>query len=267
MTLKDSHVVGHQGSAVSGRAGLPWEGGDGGAPSAFGMLDFTNADFYKSLDSEGVRGNATGFFAAALFTADIDPDSSEITTCFSTTPNKGWRIRVAGTGKIAFLLYNGAGSLVQSPTFDLNGDEDPNLVHGIVGTYDGALVRMYLDRVEVGSGTATTGYTAPLSTDHHEIGVRDNGTSPMDIGKILGVIGSDLGVPVLADIQTWFDNVKAERDIVDMPGAVAAEFVYSVKRGVQGLPTLWPDEKASGEDMNKNGTNLSLSSFVPQFNW
>jgi Concanavalin A-like lectin/glucanases superfamily len=69
-------------------------------------------------------------------------------------------------GGMRFYVADAAGHFAESPDAG-NGVWDGNW-HHVVGTYDGSMVRLYVDGVQIGNGTPTTltiGYYLPVSND------------------------------------------------------------------------------------------------------
>jgi hypothetical protein len=77
--------------------------------------------------------------------------------------------------------------------------------HNVAGTYDGSKVRLYVDGVQVGTGTGTTAaidYTLPAST--LQLGDYGDGTSPCDAGA-LNLKGDIDGV------QVWSQALQVDK--------------------------------------------------------
>lgn len=247
-----------------GPGALPWQDDERvavtGDPLVYAVDSLSTSNYYRGVSGEGLAGG-TSMWAATLFILDSTPVGSDYLHMRGQAAVRGWRLYVTSANRTLFSIVNGVGTNVTSPNV---GSVPTAQVSGVVGTYDGATVRCYLNRAQLGSGTAATGYTAPNAGDLYAIGVRSNATSPFDTGKILGTCGGT-GVPSLANIQSWFDNAKTAKDVVDMVGATTTH-MFSVRENGRTIPPTWVEEKATGEDLTRTGTP-TLHSEEPTWAW
>lgn len=175
----------------------------------------------RTANPGGIAGTASGFFAAALFRFVSTPASSARALCGrSNNSNAGWYIYAGAThNQLYCRMFNGVGTSVNSPIYSVvAGDLDK--VCGVVAVHDGSYVRLYVNRVEVGSGTAIVGYTAHAQGT--EIGGQGNGAGAYNISsnsgpcQLFGVTGG-AGIPSLANVQAWFDACKSNYTCSAMP--------------------------------------------------
>lgn len=147
---------------------------------------------------------------------------------------------VGTPNQIELAIYNGAAGVIVSPTLSIL----PNKSYVVGCSYDGTTVRFFTRSGEVGSGTATTGYTAN-STVGISVG-NPNFTTKVFVG------GFCLGNQILTAGQwtTWMNQVQAVKDVVSLPAGNVLE--YSVKRG---MPVGGP---ASNPWVPSVGTNNTL---------
>lgn len=191
--------------------------------------------YYRSQESEGEPGSASGFFFGALFSVpSFAVASSDRVVLSRITAAGGYQIVAHGSyGTIDASVRDGGGVYRTSPAYNfVAGDAGkPMLVIGVLD--NGAnLLRLYTKRLEVGSGSACTGYTAPISTTRLYWGVEVSNyyaTLSDQYGLLFGT-----GVPSLANIQSYFDSVKTAADVVaTMPGATMTH-AYSIRNNRRG---------------------------------
>jgi hypothetical protein len=192
--------------------------GSGGGPvrPMLGLRGFTASTDYAST-ATGIAGDAAGFWKAVLFSPDSQAVASASRTLDSKiagTPN-GYEFRTTGThSALVFSATSGAGGFISAPSFTLTAGHMGKDVLA-VGVHTGSVLRLYVDAVESGSGTAITGYTA--SANAQRMGGRAINTQPASDTVIYGCAGGH-GVPSLAQVQQYFADVKAARALVAMAG-------------------------------------------------
>lgn len=128
----------------------------------------------------------------------------------------GWSLGLAGAADtLTARIVDGTTATVTSPAYTVA----TNRVICVCAVHTGTHVRLYVQGVEVGSGTAITGYT-PLSGVAY-IGASGGGATYVDwFGS-----GSGLGVPSAQNVADWYAAVRSTRRIQQMIG-VAAGVVY-----------------------------------------
>lgn len=163
--------------------------------------------------------------------------------------------------------YIGNGAEQSAPLYDMTSITGDNIFHAFVGTYDGATVRLYVDGVEVGSGTATTGYTNP--------------TQPLSIHALVGganygdfkTMGVAMSTEVLSgtEITTWLAAVKSSNNVTPLPSGTT--YTYSAADLYD--PTNPPNYRFSTWDASDSGPQLSdattgavcIEDTTPSYGW
>lgn len=256
--------LGSKALAESSASGLSWEGKNPSTTLVYAHQGYAASNFYEAADSEGIYGSDTAFWLGVLFTAPPTSGSNETVTIAGLAGSRGWRIRFTSAGNLIGTAINGTPTAVNTPaSADLSGT---STVHGavlVLGTDN--ILRLYLDRAELGSGTAFVGYTLPSATDRHRIGLSTTGTQAYS-GRILGVCGADGVAPTSANVNLWYDNCRTNTDIAVMPGTTTDQ-LWSVKREAAAVETEWVDSQGTTENMDKSGTLITDSRFVPEWAW
>jgi hypothetical protein len=231
----------------------------------YGISGWTAANYYETASPGGIAGVDTGFGVWGLIRVDSQAVASATRRIFnrSSSSATGWFVRTGTTNAtLVFGAASGAGVGTTAPAYTITAG-DVGKVIGFVGVHDGSNLRLYVNRVEVGSGTAITGYT-PQSTATR-IGARNTGLEPADNITILGCAGGH-GVPSLAEVQALFDLMKSSCDVRSISGKTSS--LWSAKRDFAGTTapaTL--DDKSGSEDMSRVGSALTASSWVPSWGW
>lgn len=191
--------------ARGGGASLP--------PPMYGLTNFAVSQVARTPNPGGVAGS-TGFHVTW-----VGKLSSEVTAGMMAARGVGfgggWLLQKLTTN-IQLRVVLASGTLTSSPTYTVVASDVDKLMT-VCGTYDGTTIRLYIDGVEIGSGTATTGGYTPYVSFMY-IGSWENNSIPLTTGTIAGMGGGDT-VPTLANIAAWHAATKAARAIVDMPGA------------------------------------------------
>jgi hypothetical protein len=141
----------------------------------------------------------------------LEPQAITVTACFRSTGQKAYAELVSkagftchsasyalsedGAGWLGFYISNGS-HFVYSPTagpWVFNGEW-----RHVAGTFDGSVVRLYVDGAEIGSGTATT-----ISIAYNEL--------PFEIGNYTTCGGGSYGFPGdLDEVAVWSRALSAE---------------------------------------------------------
>jgi hypothetical protein len=174
-----------------------------------GLTGICNPNALQTATPGGIAGQAAGFWVACVVRPTALGSGNYWLTRIAAAA--GWGLLQNGASTLVFRCANGVGTLVSSPNFTLTGLT--NTIVGVVGVHDGTTVRLYANRAEVGSGTAITGFTAHSNRTY--VGAAGSASAFLDF---FGAAGGT-GVPSASDVATWFDLVKANRQIQNMPGS------------------------------------------------
>lgn len=174
----------------------------------YGFDNMTATNYFTTTGGGGTPGDAAGFFVAYWCRVFNVANTQFWATCANAAA--GWSIRQFAATTLQFRCFNGVAASVTSPALTLTGLEDK--VVAVMGLHTGTALRLYANRAQVGTETAIVGYTPPTGATGHAIGSQAN--SGCDFyGMVSGV-----GVPSLANFQSWCDLLKSGRRTVDMPG-------------------------------------------------
>lgn len=155
----------------------------------------------------------------------------------------GFQLRVNASNQLVASVGNGS-TRFESPIFDLSTIASDGDYHSLVGTFDGSTVRLFVDAVEVGTGTAFTGtYSPPSGADRLTFGF-PSALAKIYSGRYLGAAFSKK-VLTASEISSWQSDCKAAADVVEMPLEYAT---YSYKRSSQ-LPEKWHPISGVGPDL------------------
>lgn len=229
-------------------------------PNAYVMSGFNNAgNEYYSGANNGAPLGGTSMSVGMICRITGVPAGTQSPWSHAgaiTGPTAGWVVWSSGAS-LRFSACQAAGTFVTSPTRNwVVGDVGS--LHAIVGTYDGATVRMYFNKAQVGAGTAGTGYATPSATLRTAIGAGDNnGTDSFAATsyEIMGVFFTD-AVMSLAEIQAWSDASKAANDVA-LPGVGSNPLRWRTS-DVRALPATW-DDTVVPVTLDRRGAVVSLA--------
>lgn len=196
----------------------------------YGLTGFSSANYYATQNPGGEAGVATGFGAATLFT--LSPYSAVNPGLAGRDSGAlGW-VHYADTGPdLRFSCSNGS-TFISAPARRIQPSDHGRIVLHI-GVHTGAanLVRSYCDRIEIGAGTAITAFSA--AAVEQRIGrTQQAGLTPWP-GAILGHM-TFRGVPTLAQIQAYYDAVRALGDLPDTIQGATVTHHWSARRTLFG---------------------------------
>jgi hypothetical protein len=143
----------------------------------------------------------------------------------------------SNNGNILFYVYDGT-NRIEAPVTPANVPWDGNW-HLATGTYDGSTVRLYLDSIEVGSGTAATN-----NIDY---------SNPAPL--VFGDFGVGGGNPFSGDV----DEVKVFNIAMSASDVVNTYLDPNDSAGTNGLVGWW---RAEGNANDSNGTHNGTDGIV-----
>ena len=232
-----------------------------------GATGWTGSDFFQTANPGGEAGDAAGFGVVLLFRVNTQSVASATRILTERTSGlAGWLMFTGTTNaSLTFFSYDATPAAVGSPAYTIAAGDVGKLMMA-VGVHDTTHVRLYMHRVEVGSGTAqgTPGYTA--ASARQTVGARSNGTVPADGVTIFG-ISTYRGVKTLAQIQALYDDVKIARDILGSGHSPTNG--WSLKRAGGAAPPASVSNLGSGTDaMSRAGSSLTYNVVSqPVFGW
>lgn len=208
-----------------------------GSRVMYGIGSIDNDTSLTTAAPGGTAGDAAGFGIGML----VRPLSfaAQAWAARRVVGSLGWIHGQSTATLYRFACYDGASALVNSPTFDITAYA--NKVISIFGLHDGSLVRIFLNGVEVGAGTAITGYS-PAPAAATSFGGAGSTTPQFDFFGTIGV----LGVPTAGNILEWHNRCRIARRCVDMPGVPGEH--------------MWPARQSLAAPLDVIGSdNLSLA--------
>lgn len=190
-----------------------WAASEYGWPIKNGVDGFpANGSAYLTTTG-GTAGTAAGFWYAAW--CKVNSQTVGSATRYLVRPvsaTSGGYIRCGGTNtNFSFLVYDNALSAIISPVYTMTS-ADVGRHTLVVAVHDGSFLRLYVNGVEIGAGTAITGYSVPTATQRFGDG--------LDGATIFGV-AEGLGVPSLGEIQTLGSSIRASARMQGIPGKTA----------------------------------------------
>jgi hypothetical protein len=239
------------------------------SPIVYGGRVFSIADYWSHATA--MRGLATGFTFGLYWTLDSIIAASAtrvLASCFRNTPNAGWLMYTSGTNNtLSVSMANAAGSAISAPAATLlAADVGKKLLTLMV--WDGTRFRLYLRRVEQGTGTATTGFSPS--------------NNPVCIGRDPRA-GSELPVVDGCTIHGWFyaatawtlPQVQAAHDIVlatDDIGALSGftDTLVSLTQDAKGNGGAFPaqaQDRIGGNHFTKNGNPTLRGDYARALGW
>lgn len=243
--------------AGRGGRGRGGRGGSGALGPLLGLSDMTVANYAQTAAPGGVGTAAAPYWVAVLASITSQAASATRVLLASNQSASGWEFRTNGFNATAgFYANNGAGTLVVSPLFTVTaGHVGKELL--LVGVHDGTVLRLYVDALEVSSGTAITGYTPHVG--RMRLGQRPTGTLPATDITLYGWAGGH-AAPSLAQVQQYFADVKAARRMVAMAG-VTTQSIWNVTDIVSVLDSVGTDH------MPVTGTPTLVTKPTPTWSW
>jgi hypothetical protein len=232
-------------------------------PIAYGMQATTDADYYDTTAGTIPAGGGFAVWVGRIESQQLASASRWIFSKETSGGTAGFDLRTTGTNSsMFFIASNGVGGGVLGPTAALSAN-DVGKIMCIVGVIDtpGSKLRMYLRRVEQGTGSAMVGHTPsaqPLRIGRCNWQTATSATGISTIG-----IATGSGVPTLAQIQALHDAVIAAEDIQAIPGMT--DFMISFKNASTAPATL--TDSVSGATVTRAGSPTMLPIHARAFAW
>lgn len=165
----------------------------------------------------------------------------------------GWVFNLTVAGTLRLTIYDGAAALKHTPTFATTNGK----FYVATATYDGTTLRLYVNGTEVGSGTASTGYTTP-SVNKGAIGKKSSagGNAAVDI-TIFGCAFSDTTVLTADEVAAHWVASQSAGGVVPF-------------RGVESLWSRWLGhtftyDQIGERTLTENGTPTDADDVIPDW--
>ena len=243
--------------------GTDLAGGGGGGPppvdpTMYGVQGFSTADFYQTALPGGIAGTAAGFWVSCLLRLDALVVANRSFLGRFTT-GAGWIFTVTSAHNLIFQLVDGGGVIRASANFPVTAVAG-KIMH-VAAVFDGAALRLHVNRSQVGAPTALSGFT--VANERMLAGKRATGSATTS-GTMFGVCGGH-AVPTLAEVEAQADAIKLAGDIVAIPGKT--DSLWSVKQDQAGTAPAVLDDKVGLEDMAAQGAPALVSDPAPVWGW
>lgn len=227
-------------------------GGASELPAIYGIGSIAAADRYTTpLDGlPFTRTDVPPMGAIILVRPDVTAVS--VARCllgkvlFSIT--RGFGVRVTGTnGSIQTTFVNGAAGNINAPLYTIPAAERGKW-HHVAAWHDGAFVRLAVQGVQVGAGTAITGYTPTIATDVGGFG-HNTSTNPATDSVIAGMV-CFTGAISVADVLANYNATKLALDVVPSIGTATVVNHHSVKLDQLGVAPANITDRVGGSGSN-----------------
>lgn len=238
--------------------------GSGGS-TITGIRGFANTNYYSTVASGGENGVATGFGVASLFTVLSQSARPEEQTIAAKNLRWGMWANTAATG-VYFFCFDNGGTPRFSPTYTITASDVGKQMLA-VGVHDGSAVRLYVQRAQVGSGTAIAGLNASTA-NATAIGFGGSGVNRAATNLKIHGVASWRSVANLATVQAMFDAVKASRGSIASIGGLVTltnAWEFNVGGGTSAIdPTV---NLVGGADNVALTGSLSRETTPISYNW
>lgn len=200
----------------------------------------STTNYYATAASSGVRGSATGFWATWLGVINAAATNNHLFNCSNAT--EGWQINLNAPTNLWFLVADGTVAFRGTPNY--NPAALIGKISHITGVHTGAgnTIRLYINGVEIGSGSACTGYTVPAGATLNRVAGLNAACDSVFMGGMGG-----LGVPSAAQILANAQACRAARRLVAMAG-VAPDHMWVPLATVASIA-----DSIGSDTMTKNG--------------
>jgi hypothetical protein len=224
-----------------------------------GVGGFSATSYYQTANPGGEAGTNTGFGVAVLFRVPTQAVSSgaRILTERQNGSVAGWTYYTAGTQTQLRCEFCDAGGITRlGPVYTITAGDVGKVMMGIA-VFDGTHIRHYVNRAEVATAVAITGYTASSSRQY--LGSRAGSLSTTC--EVYSV-STFRGVATLGQVQAAFDLTKALKEARSPLGET---FRWSAKHGTPPSSLL---PLAGADTMSIQGSGLAaVYGISPVWGW
>lgn len=227
------------------------------------------ADYYTTASApiyQGTTGASGAFFVTALIriaTQAVGSATRLFASSLQTPTTGGFYFQTLGTNStLWFVPVSSAGSGTASPSFVISSSLVGKWI-AVTGVFDaaGARIRQYVNRAEVGTGTAATGSSYNPSAGPLNVLRDPRGALGSDGIEVIGLTWGGF-VPTLAEVQAQHDAIMAAEDIVAIPGK--SQSLASFKRDKNNATVV---DQLGGDHLSRVGTPALVSIYSRAFAW
>lgn len=196
----------------------------------FGLRNISTLNYYATPTPGGEPGNATSFGGVILFQLlSLNLGAGNQLVFGRTNPSdQGWAFYLSPSNLLRFYARNGANTtIIPSNGFQFTAS-DVGQIFAAVGYHDGTNLRLALSRDFATPPAAITGYTAANAAT--VIGSLGAGTPASSIGEIAQATFA--GVPT--NLSSYFDSIRALRDLPGTPDGTTPTFGWSLQKALAG---------------------------------
>ncbi|MDB5716298.1 MAG: hypothetical protein JWO15_3695, partial [Sphingomonadales bacterium] len=226
----------------------------------YGINNFSVLNYLMTPNPGGEAGTTTGFGVVQLVRFDSLTGVSQVPSSRGAASSGGWFFNIDASSNLKFSAKSTA-AFPASPLRALS-PTDLGRVHCVIGLHTGAsgLVRLLVDRAEIGAGTATTDYLTTAAATG--MGVLTSVAQPANGCTILAE-SSFWGIPSTSQLQDYFDAVRLTGDLPPTIGGATVTHRWSMKDELRTLPDFTGRQTFSVRGFNGSsafGTAASTSS-------
>ena len=241
------------GVGAARRAGFRGIGGGGptGEPTYL-VSGFTDANYFSGANSQGRDSLGTVRLVGSMLSMPTNATKMVAQRCDSSGVLRGWYIGtgVGGAAGCIMLVACGSGNKI-SPAFQFS-PTDLTQLFVLHGTVDSSFVRLYINGVEIGSGTATGVANTPAQS-----------TEFMTVGRhrSTGLSNSHIAVAALHLSPTTMDAAAVAADAASImsrtsrlsfPALPGQDVAYVASDLVTS--TDWHDRSGDNATLTRNGS-------------
>lgn len=242
------------------------------SPILNGLLSASDSDYLSVSGAQSTFfGSLAGYWSAALIQI-LSQANSRTRSIFGRiwVGGRGFELRIVGACAQAYLYHcNAAGSGIGSPLASFTASDVGKLLM-LHGVYDGPAqkARLFLRRVEQGSGSAAVGYSLPTAADQTQILKSPTFAAQYCQDVVVYGVAAGVGVPTLAQIQAHHDAVMAAERMVEIPNMtdllVDCTTEIALNSGVS--PAAYRDLKG-GPSFTRNGAPAVTPQYGRSWAW
>lgn len=231
-------------------------------PFTWGLQGLTDAAYYSgSIGVEGGISNGKSWAFLLRITSQAVTSTDRFIVYARRGTSDMMYMKTNGTNAAIYLSVHNGTSAIGAPLVAVNPSDVGRLML-VVLQYDkvAALARSWAKRAQVSSGTACGGFLADAATTLYA-GRYFTAGYPANPGiDFLGMMSGDY-TWTRGEIEQLFDDVEANKDLVDVPGKTA--WRYSVRQSqpdyTLGPPASLVDQISLAKPLTKTGTAMTIS--------
>jgi hypothetical protein len=222
---------------------------------------FSTTQHWASVTNAEPQGSA-GMSIAMIVRYDALPTAIEMFGAHggNSGADGGWSIGVNAADVLRGIVVDAGGTARVTPAYTFVAG-DLGKCHTLVMTHDGAAIRMYRNKVIVGTSTACVGYMVPISALKTSIGCAYNGASAINGATGVAIVGMAVSEGTVLDaagVTAWHDACVEHADIDAFAGT---QYIWRASENI-GIASPWTDGVA-GIPLNRVGTAQTLVKEVP----